>query len=64
MKGDDTMETGKYELVVVWSTGEKDIFGGYDSKEAAEKCGANMRIALGEQVQWYGARPVFIERRA
>jgi len=50
--------TGEYELVVVWANGEKDVYGGYDSADAAEQSGANMRMALGNQIVWCGVRPV------
>lgn len=50
--------TGEYELVVVWANGEKDVYGGYDSADAAELSGAMMRMALGNQITWYGVRPV------
>lgn len=48
-------ETMAYELVIVWETGEKDIFE-YNSREDAEKSGNGFKVALGEQVAWYGVR--------
>ena len=45
----------RYELVVIWATGEKDIFS-YNSREEAEKAGAGMLTALGNQIDWYGVR--------
>lgn len=44
-----------YELVIVWDSGETDIYT-YDSKEAAEEGGESMKMALGNQIAWYGTR--------
>lgn len=48
--------TGKYELVIVWSNGDKDIYE-YDTKEKATSAGDGMKMALGNQIEWYGVRP-------
>ena len=48
--------TGEYELVVVWANGDRDVYGRYDSADAAEQSGANMRMALGNQIAWCGVR--------
>lgn len=45
----------RYELVIIWTTGEKDTYE-YDTREAAEKSGRNMKMALGNQIAWYGTR--------
>ena len=45
----------KYELVVIWSTGEKEVYE-YDNERDAEKGGANMRKAFGSQISWVGTR--------
>ena len=45
----------KWELVVVWSTGETDVFE-YNTEEEAESAGRGMRTALGNQIAWYGTR--------
>ena len=45
----------EYELVVVWDTGGTNIWV-YDTWEEADQAGRNMRIALGDQVFWYGVR--------
>lgn len=45
----------RYELIVVWFNGDKDIYA-YESREAAEQAGAGMKMALGEQIAWYGVR--------
>lgn len=39
----------KYELVIIWETGEKDIFL-YGSREEAEKIEKGYKIAFGRQV--------------
>ena len=49
------MATGKYELVVVWETGDKNIYE-YPTEFEAERAGENMKIALGNQIAWYGTR--------
>lgn len=50
------METGKYELVVVWTDGTKDVYE-YATEEDAQTHGDGMKIALGGQIAWYGVRP-------
>lgn len=45
----------RYELVVIWSDGNKDIFL-YNSREEAEQGARNMRMACGNQIQWTGVR--------
>ena len=44
-----------YELVVVWETGETDIFE-YETEEKALSAGRGMFTALGKQIAWYGVR--------
>ena len=44
-----------YELVVVWGTGEMDIYE-YTTEEEAEKAGQNMKMVFGGQISWYGTR--------
>lgn len=46
-----------FELVVVWETGETDVYG-YDTREKAEAVGSGMKMAFGNQIQWHGVRPV------
>lgn len=46
-----------WELVVLWSTGEKSTFR-YDTDDEAEQAGRRMQMALGMQVAWYGVRRV------
>lgn len=48
----------KCELVIVWWNGEKNVWQ-YENEEQAEEVAKGMKIALGEQVSWYGIRPVF-----
>ena len=45
----------RYELVVVWDNGDKDVYG-YDSEEEALKAGHGMKMALGNQIKWFGVR--------
>jgi hypothetical protein len=45
----------RYELVVIWATGEKDIFP-YNSREEAERGENGMLMALGNQISWTGIR--------
>ena len=49
-----------FELVIVWSNGERQVFGGYKTREAAEAAGDGYREAFGEQVAWAGTRPAYI----
>ena len=44
-----------FELVIIWDTGDKDIYE-YTTREDAERAGKNMKTALGDQVAWYGTR--------
>ena len=45
----------RWELVVVWDTGETDVYG-YETETEARAAGAGMKMALGNQVEWYGIR--------
>ena len=45
----------KHELVVIWQTGEKEIFE-YKSKEKAESAMKGMKMALGNQISWMCVR--------
>ena len=44
-----------FELVIIWDTGGKDIYE-YTTREDAESAGKNMKMALGDQIAWYGTR--------
>lgn len=48
-----------WELVIVWAFGDDrtQVFR-FDTKEEAEKAGENYRMAFGNQVAWFGVRPV------
>lgn len=50
------MKTGKYELVIVWEAGERNIIE-YESQELAEKAEQRYKVAFGNQIQWSGTRP-------
>ena len=45
----------EYELVIVWEDGATDVYE-YNSEAEAEKAGAGMKTALGNQITWYGTR--------
>lgn len=45
-----------YELVIIWSNGDKDIYQ-YSTREEAEKAELGMRFALGNQIVWSCVRP-------
>ena len=45
-----------YELVIIWSDGDKAVYE-YDTEQAAENGAANMRRAFGSQIEWAGIRP-------
>ena len=47
----------KYELIVIWETGEKEIFG-YATEEEAQVAGNGYSVAFGNQVAWVGIRKV------
>lgn len=44
-----------FELVIVWSDGNKNIYE-YNSQKEAEQAGENMKMALGNQIVWFGTR--------
>ena len=45
----------KYELVIVWDTGEKEIHE-YNTQEEAEIMAQGDRTAFGNQISWTGIR--------
>ena len=47
----------KYELVVIWETGEKEVHG-YKSQEEAEEASRGYKMAFGNQIAWVGIRKV------
>lgn len=44
-----------FELVVIWSDGNRDVFE-YRTRSEAEDAADNMRMACGNQVSWCGVR--------
>ena len=44
-----------YELVVIWSTGEKEVYT-YHTEDRAEKAAQDMKMAFGSQISWTGVR--------
>ena len=47
----------KYELIVIWETGEKEIFEYATEEEAQESCN-DFRMIFGNQVSWAGIRRI------
>lgn len=47
----------KYELVVIWETGEKEIHE-YRTEEEAREASNGYEMAFGHQVSWVGIRKV------
>ena len=54
--GTGIFTTGKFELVVVWENGDKDVYT-YDTEAQASEAGDGMKVAFGDQIEWYGTRP-------
>ena len=44
-----------FELVVIWQSGDRDVYS-YTTREAAEKAGSGMKMALGNQIAWWCVR--------
>lgn len=44
-----------FELVVIWETGEKEIYT-YRTEERAERAGREMKKVFGNQIAWTGTR--------
>ena len=47
----------KYELIVIWETGEKNTYT-YDTYEAAKEGEYFMKMANGNQISWTGVNKV------
>lgn len=47
---------GEWELVVIWESDETDIYE-YETREEAERGMTQMKMALGNQIEWCGVRP-------
>lgn len=45
----------KWELVVIWEDGDGVTYT-YDTEAEAEEAGRGMKMALGNQIKWYGVR--------
>lgn len=45
----------KWELVVIWEDGDGVTYT-YDTEAEAEEAGKGMKMALGNQIKWYGVR--------
>lgn len=46
---------GMFELIIVWDTGEQNIYS-YETEEEAIKGAGRIRMAFGEQIRWTGVR--------
>lgn len=46
---------GEWELIIIWDTDETDVYE-YETEAEAEAAGRNMKMALGNQIAWYGVR--------
>lgn len=46
---------GMFELIVIWSTGDKNVYE-YDTQEEAVIGAGRMRMAFGKQITWTGVR--------
>ena len=44
-----------WELVIVWSNGDKDVYQ-YGTREEAEEAESGMGTAFGNQIAWTGIR--------
>jgi hypothetical protein len=44
-----------YELVIVWTSGDTDIYE-YATESEAREAGFGMKKAFGNQIEWYGTR--------
>ena len=44
-----------FELIVVWQTGEQNIYS-YDTEDEAMRGADRMRMASGNQITWTGVR--------
>lgn len=47
----------KYELIIIWETGEKEIYT-YATEEEAETACRELRTIFGNQISWVGTRRV------
>ena len=45
--------TGKYELIILWSSGEKESHF-YPDREFADIARDNMLMVFGNQIEWIG----------
>lgn len=45
----------KYEVVVIWDDGRKDVYE-YGTKEKAENIAQGYKMAFGNQIAWTGVR--------
>lgn len=45
----------KYELVIIWETGEREIYE-YNNLADAETGEINMKTVFGKQIAWIGIR--------
>ena len=47
----------KTELIIIWETGEKEIYS-YETEEEAETARKELKMVFGEQISWVGTKRV------
>lgn len=52
-----------YKLIVIWETGEKQVYA-YKTEAEAEKAAQGFRMAFGKQVEWTGVTRAWDKRYA
>lgn len=52
------MFTGKYELVILYTNGTREVYT-YKDRQSAEKAEENMHMACGNQIAWSCTRQQF-----
>lgn len=52
------MKTGRYELVLVWTDGNIDVYTLPSERDALAR-GLDFKMIFGNQIQWYGVRPQY-----
>ena len=54
-KAPEKGQSDMFELIVIWYTGEKEVFA-YTTREDAEKSAHGFKTAFGNQIEWTGVR--------
>lgn len=45
----------KYELVIIWASGEIQTYP-FSNEQSAEETGLNMKAVFGNQIEWIGVK--------